>query len=138
MPIDLVFTLKKKNKIPHFLHKFWKPSNSLFVQMKDRRFGKLAIECYWPQVAQFTSDDAILHIVKSDKIQNLDSAAWAAILAVPALFTPRDLLTFLDCFSSNILHLYLLNDSNTGRYMAVLQLRDLETRSSLIKELNGV
>jgi hypothetical protein len=137
MIIDLVFTFKKNNKLPHFLNKFWKHCYPRFVQMNDYRFGKLAIECYWPQVTKFTTEDAILHIVKSSN-QRLDSGAWVAILAVPSLFEPRDLLTFLDCFSCNILHVYLLNDSNTGRYMAVLQLKDLEARSSMIRELNGV
>jgi hypothetical protein len=106
--------------------------------MNDIRFGKIAIEGYWPHVANFTTEDAILHIIKSEQNQHLESGPWVAILAVPSLFTPRDLLTFLDCFACNILHVYLLNDSNTGRYMAVLQLKDLEARSSMIRELNGV
>lgn len=106
--------------------------------MNDPRFGKVAIESYWPQVAKFNVQDAILHIVKSKNQKELDSVTWAAILAVPSLFTPSDLLTFLDCFSSNILHVYLLNDSNTGRYMVVLLLKDVESRASLIRELNGL
>ena len=106
--------------------------------MNDCRFERLTIECCWPQVAKFNADQAILHIIKSKNPQNLDSNTWVAVLAVPALFTPGDLLAFLDCFSPSILHVYLLNDSNTGRYMAVLHLKDVESRSLLIKELNGV
>jgi hypothetical protein len=138
MIIDLVFTFKYQQKFPRFLDRFWKSSKLKFVQMNDCRFASVGIECVWPQVSSFNANDAILHIIKSENPQNIECSTWAAILAVPALFTPRDLLMFLDCLSPNILHVYLLKDSNTGRYMAILQLRDVESRSCLIRELDGV
>lgn len=65
-------------------------------------------------------------------------ACLLAILAVPTLMTPTDLVNFLGSFVNQALHLYLIRDTLPNRYMVLLHMSDYQFGNELIRELNGV
>ena len=101
----------------------------------DVRSGPLTLSSQLPIVKEFQVDQGILHLYQSTS--NTPSP-YLAILSIPSLLTPADLLQFLGSFVQQMSHLHLFKDSLPNRYMAILQMKDQDSTTCFLQEFNGL
>ena len=134
MQLNLILSLDASTDLPFKSLQHDQDSATIDID-SDGRLGSLEISSLFPCVQLFHAGKGILHLIKSQD-HEVSSSTFAAILAVPCYMTPPDLLLFIA--SAPISHVYLINDALPNRYMAIIQLKDSDSRNGFIKEFNGL